>query len=158
MQFVTQDVLKASVRLAGGLVAVLPTPTLTLTLTLTQVRALLSAGAVCISYNLRGYVPLHSAIAAGKKESLEQLIAFHEKRRLEWATLCAQNSNDSPLHIAVRQLRIPLFMWMVEHGGFSAGLVMKNVENSDPMKHLKKAQGLLKKMAKFRKKELKALK
>ncbi len=67
-----------------------------------------------------------------------------------------QASGDCPLHVAVRSMRIPLFVWMVEFGGFSSGLVIKNVENTDPMKHLKKAQGLLKKMAAYRKKVAKA--
>ena len=53
-------------------------------------------------------------------------------------------------------MRIPLFVWMVDFGGFSAGLVMKNGENTDPMKHLKKAQGLLKKMMAYQKKVAKA--
>ena len=119
-------------------------------------RALLTAGAVVMNYNLRGMVPLHVAISSGKKETLKELIAFHNNRRLNWATLCTKASNDCPLHVAVRSMRIPLFVWMVDFGGFSPGLVMKNIENCDPMKHLKKAQGLLKKMLAYRKKVAKA--
>jgi len=122
------------------------------------VRALLSAGALPMAYNMRGYVPMHVAIMAGKKETLKELSTFHNNRRINWATLCTQASNDSPLHVAVRALRIPLMVWMCEFGGFSAGLVMKNLENVDPMKLLKKAQGLLKKMMGYRKKVLKAQK
>ncbi|KOO29394.1 ankyrin repeat domain protein [Chrysochromulina tobinii] len=120
------------------------------------VRALLTAGAGVMNYNLRGQVPLHVAVAAGKKEALKEFVAFHNNRKLPWATLCTQASNDTPLHVAVRTLRIPLFVWMVDNGGFSAGMVMKNVENIDPMKHLKKAQGLLKKMQGYQKKVDKA--
>jgi len=119
-------------------------------------RALLTAGAMPMNYNMRGQVPLHVAISAGKRETLKELVAFHKKYRLNWQTLCTQASNDCPLHVAVRSLRIPLFVWMVDFGEFSPGLVMKNVENCDPMKHLKKAQGLLKKMAAYRKKVAKA--
>lgn len=54
------------------------------------VRALLTAGAGVMNYNLRGQVPLHVAISAGKRETLKELISFHNNRKLNWATLCTQ--------------------------------------------------------------------
>jgi len=122
------------------------------------VRALLSAGALPMAYNMRGYAPLHVAIMSGKKQALIELISFHEKRRIDCFTLCTQASNDNPIHVAVRALRIPLLIWMVEHSSFGPGLVMKNIENRDPMKLLKEAGKLLKKMMTYRKKVLKAQK
>ena len=71
------------------------------------VRALLSAGAMVMSYNMRGYAPLHTAIAGGKRPVVEALMKYHENRKLSWQTLCVRKSNDTPLHVAVRALRVP---------------------------------------------------
>jgi len=122
------------------------------------VRALLSAGAVVLSYNMRGHVPLHTAIQSGQRTALEVMILYHSQRRLPWQTLLAQKSNDTPLHVAVRAMRISDMVWMVENGGFASGLVLKNNENRDPMKLLKEAKKLLGKMVKYRKKAMKAMK
>jgi len=46
-------------------------------------------------------------------------------RQIEWQTLCTQPSNDNPLHVAVRAMRVSDMVWMVEYGGFSASLVAK---------------------------------
>lgn len=122
------------------------------------VRALLSAGAMTLAYNLKGYVPLHTCIQYGQRQTLETLMSFHSNRRLAWADLCVAKTNDTPLHVAVRALRVKDLIWMVEAGGFSAGLVMKNVENRDVIKLMKEAKKLLSKMTKYRKKALKAAK
>jgi ankyrin repeat protein len=122
------------------------------------VRALLSAGALALVYNLRGYVPLHTAIASGQKKILDILMKYHEGRRLPWATLLVAKTNDTPLHVAVRALRVADMMWMVNQAGFSGGLVMKNNEARDPLKLLKEAKKLLSALNKFKKKKEKALK
>ena len=122
------------------------------------VRALLSAGAMAMSYNLRGYVPLHTCIQFGQRHVLETLVSYHNSRRMAWSELLVAKTNDTPLHVAVRALRVKDLVWMVEAGGFSAGLVMKNNENRDVIKLMKEAKKLLGKMAKYRKKALKAAK
>ena len=122
------------------------------------VRALLQAGAVAMSYNLKGFCPLHTAIYHGQRKVLEALISYHNNRKIAWQTLLTQKSNDNPLHIAVRGLHVNDLVWMCEYGGFSAGLVMKNIENRDPLKLLKECKKLLSKMSKFRKKAMKAAK
>jgi len=120
------------------------------------VRALLTAGAVVTSFNLKGYAPLHTAIASGHRKVLESLVSYHESRRIAWQTLSVQKSNDTPLHVAVRALRVNDFLWMSEYGGFSAGLVIKNVYNQDPIKMMKEAKKLLKKLQGYAKKKAKA--
>jgi len=122
------------------------------------VRALLMAGAVPTSFNLRGEAPIHVAIRQGHRKVLEALMSFHTNRKIAWQTLCTQKTNDTPLHVAVRALRVNDMVWMVEYGGFQAGLVLKNNENRDPLKLLKEAKKLLSKMTKYRKKAAKAAK
>ena len=120
------------------------------------VKALLNAGALAMVYNMRGYVPMHTAIACGQKKVLEILVKYHEGRRLAWATLCVAKTNDTPLHVAVRDLRVADMMFMVNQGGFSAGLVMKNIEGRDPLKLLKEAKKLLSALNKFRRRSRRA--
>ena len=91
-------------------------------------------------------------------KALEALISFHTNRRLPYQTLTVQKSNDTPLHVCARALRMNDFQWMVEYGGFSAGLVMKNVYNQDTLKLIKEGKKLLKKMQGYAKKKLKASK
>ena len=109
-------------------------------------RALLGAGAVVMNPNLKGMVPLHTAIDFGQRRVVEALVAYHTNRRLAWATLTVSKSNDTPLHVAARALRVDDFVWMVEMGGFSASLVLKNIYNHDPIKLLKEGKKLLGKM------------
>ena len=101
---------------------------------------------------------LHTCIAHGQRQVLETLVSYHNSRRMGWSELCVAKTNDTPLHVAVRALRVRDLVWMVEAGGFSAGLVMKNVYNHDVIKHMKEAKKLLSKMSKYRKKALKAAK
>ena len=111
-----------------------------------------------MSVNLKGYVPLHTAIEKGQRKALETLMSFHNNRKLPWQTLLVAKTNETPLHVAVRALRVNDLQWMVEYGGFAPGLVMKSIENRDPVKLLKEAKKHLGKMGKYRKKALKAAK
>jgi len=121
-------------------------------------RALLQAGAVAMSFNLKGMVPLHTAIYYGQRKVLEALMSYHTNRKISWSALCTQKTNDTPLHVAARALRVNDFVWMVEYGGFSPGLVMKNLYNQDPVKLLKECKKLIGAMNKFNKKAMKAAK
>ena len=122
------------------------------------VRALLQAGAVAMSPNLKGMFPLHTAIHCGQRKVLEALMSYHTNRKLALHTLCVEKTNDTPLHVAVRSLRVNDLVWMVEYGGFGAGLVMKNMYNQDPLKLLKECKKLLGAMNKYAKKAAKAAK
>jgi len=121
-------------------------------------RALLTAGAVVTSFNLKGYSPIHTAVHHGHRKILEQMIGFHNNRKIAWQTLRTQKTNDTPLHVAVRALRVNDLVWMVDYGGFSSALVLKNGENRDPIKLLKEAKKLLGNLAKYRKQAQKAAK
>lgn len=103
-------------------------------------RALLGAGAVVMNTNLKGMVPLHTAIHFGQRKVVEALITHHSNRRLAWQTLLVAKTKDTPLHVAARALHVSDFIWMVELGGFSQSLVLKNVYNHDPLKLLREAK------------------
>ncbi|KAL1507327.1 hypothetical protein AB1Y20_008173 [Prymnesium parvum] len=91
------------------------------------VNMLLAQGAIALSANQLGWTPLHTSVAYEQYDSLAALVTFHKRRRLPWCDLQSKGMNDTPLHVAVRMLRLQELLWMVKNG-FENALVVKNAD------------------------------
>jgi len=94
---------------------------------------------------------------------LQMLQQVHADRKLPCCELRTSRGGDTPLHVAVRALRISELTWMVESGGYAPGLVLKNAEGRVPTalleaaeKHLRKAVKAAKRAARLAKAKAKA--